>query len=382
MKTSPRSKVQPPSSTAVAKSTMAVKNALRRSGSLKSKKECRLAGTLAPPVLCSVSGYPNLVSLVAFSLIEIMVTIALLSFIVLGLLAMFNQTQRAFRSSMTQVDVLEAGRAVTDMIARDMEQMVASDLPDSPSNSLRALNFFAELSPQFPQFAEPILQGLPGTVGTQPNRPQECRTNAFYDVFFLAKQNLDYMGIGYQVRPENQNGIVGTLYRFSTNRTKTSAASLSAEFRQAEGINWNGNTTPTNLSRIADGVVHFQVRAYDTNGFPFNFNTLYTNAMFRTNGYVQAFGIGSGYAGMRNSHITAPSPAMPDRYNYYFFSNAVPAFLELEVGFLEPHILDRLKGIGNGNAAAQYAYLSNHVANVHLFRRRIPIRNVDFLAYQ
>ena len=37
----------------------------------------------------------------AFSLIEIMITSALLSFIVLGLLAMFNQTQRAFRSGMT-----------------------------------------------------------------------------------------------------------------------------------------------------------------------------------------------------------------------------------------------------------------------------------------
>jgi hypothetical protein len=85
---------------------------------------------------------------------------------------------------------------------------------------------------------------------------------------------------------------------------------------------------------------------------------------------------------MRNSRITVPYASVPDRYNYYFFSNAVPAYLELEVGFLEPHLLDRLKGIGNANPAAQYAYLSNHVANVHLFRRRIPIRNVDFLAYQ
>src|SRR5437899_453189 len=33
-----------------------------------------------------------------FSLIEIMVTVGLLSFIILGLLVMFNQTQRAFRT--------------------------------------------------------------------------------------------------------------------------------------------------------------------------------------------------------------------------------------------------------------------------------------------
>src|SRR2546427_12839187 len=56
----------------------------------------------------------------AFSLIEIMVTVALLSFIVLGLLAMFTQTQRAFTSGMTQTDVMQSGRAVVETIARDL----------------------------------------------------------------------------------------------------------------------------------------------------------------------------------------------------------------------------------------------------------------------
>jgi len=71
---------------------------------------------------------------------------------------------------------------------------------------------------------------------------------------------------------------------------------------------------------------------------------------------------------------------------------AVPAYLELEVGFLEPHILDRYKAIASGFVPgtpppqaiinAQRNYLSNHVAQVHLFRQRIPVRNVDFAAYQ
>src|SRR5947207_12610645 len=52
-----------------------------------------------------------------FSLIEIMVTVSLLTFIILGLLLMFNQTQRAFRTGMTQTDVLEAGRATMDMLS-------------------------------------------------------------------------------------------------------------------------------------------------------------------------------------------------------------------------------------------------------------------------
>src|SRR5438552_855059 len=62
-------------------------------------------------------------ALSAFSLIEILITVGLLSFIILGLLLMFNQVQRAFRSSTTQADILEAGRAVADMLARELEEM-------------------------------------------------------------------------------------------------------------------------------------------------------------------------------------------------------------------------------------------------------------------
>src|SRR6185436_10353272 len=65
----------------------------------------------------------HLASLRAFSLIEIMVVVVLLSVIILGLMAMFNQTQRAFKLGMNQTDVLEAGRVGTDLIVREMEQL-------------------------------------------------------------------------------------------------------------------------------------------------------------------------------------------------------------------------------------------------------------------
>jgi hypothetical protein len=58
----------------------------------------------------------------------------------------------------------------------------------------------------------------------------------------------------------------------------------------------------------------------------------------------------------------------------------VPAYIELELGILEPRALERFRGLGVGQP--QYEYLSNRVAQVHLFRQRIPIRNVDFAAYQ
>src|SRR5436190_15569231 len=63
----------------------------------------------------------------AFSLVEILVAVGLLAFIIVGLLAMFYQTQRAFRSSATQTDVLEAGRAVMQMIRQDLMDVHATD---------------------------------------------------------------------------------------------------------------------------------------------------------------------------------------------------------------------------------------------------------------
>jgi type II secretory pathway component PulJ len=44
----------------------------------------------------------------------VLVVVSLLSLIVLALMAVFNSTQRAFRASITQTDVLEGGRATMD----------------------------------------------------------------------------------------------------------------------------------------------------------------------------------------------------------------------------------------------------------------------------
>ena len=55
----------------------------------------------------------------AFSLVELMVVMTLLSLIVLALMQVFSATQRAFRASVTQTDVLEGGRAVTSLIGAD-----------------------------------------------------------------------------------------------------------------------------------------------------------------------------------------------------------------------------------------------------------------------
>src|SRR5207245_714715 len=118
----------------------------------------------------------------------------------------------------------------------------------------------------------------------------------------------------------------------------------------------------SNFSRIADGVVHLRLRVFATNGVPITNN----------------FGLGAffvpsqtqGTAPVRNSYWNVPIPGVPYDGDCYFVSNALPAYLELELGILEPAVVDRYRSL-YPNSGAQLKYLSNHVAQVHIFRQRI-----------
>jgi hypothetical protein len=314
----------------------------------------------------------------AFTLIEILVSISLLSFIVIGLFAMFNQTQRAFRLGMTQSDILEAGRAVTEMIPRELEQT-------TPSHR-NAVNFMVtNLN------SAPLLQSLPGTTLRRNNLLQDC--------FILQRQNQTWIGIGYCVRTNDSTGRLwlpevspgqlgaGTLYRF----TATLPAVISAPGFANNGLPQDpsqlfvaflSNSVPGSLAsqaisnRICDGVVHFRLRAFATNGFPLFNDTFHTNACFRTNSLTPG-------SSVVQQTLAVPSLAYPDNWSGLFFANdAVPAAVEMELGLLEQRAWERYNSIGA--AAARLAYLQREdiSSRVHLFRQRIPIRNVDPLPYQ
>ncbi|MBE0540348.1 MAG: prepilin-type N-terminal cleavage/methylation domain-containing protein [Verrucomicrobia bacterium] len=269
----------------------------------------------------------------AFSLIELLVVVALLSIIILGLLLMFNQTQKAFRTGMAQVDVLESGRAATEMLSRELLQM-------TPAYSSNGVNFYVGL-PKLASYS-PLSQPLPGST-----TPAEARTNLLEEMFFLTRYNRTWAGIGYLVTPPDEG--VATLYRFyGTNLFGQDPATLYGAYL---------NASLTNMSRIIDGVVHFKVRAFDTNGVWID-RTLNLNITI-TNG--------------------TPAYDFGEVRDLRFYSNAVPAFVEFELGILEQRTLERAKSIP---AAARRAYLEKQAGRVHLFRMRVPIRNVDPTAYQ
>ena len=293
----------------------------------------------------------------AFSLIEILMTVALLSVIILGLVAMFDQTRRAFTSSMTQVDVLEGGRAATALIASDLEQL-------TPAFNPNVENFYMQISPAVYSYS-PV-----GITTTQTlNDPAEQRTNYLQQLYFITRYNQQWNIIGYRVDSSGEANGIGTLYRYSLNNIP-----VNGTIPPPSIINANSNlmsvtndfTTsgvPTNnFTRVIDGVVDFRVRALDANG----------NLIA---GQTNAFGI-TAYTNTLNGEF----------YFYRFMSNAVPAYVEVEVGILETRTLQRYNSMTNISGGARNAvalgFLTNHAGQVHMFRQRVPVRAVDPTAYR
>jgi len=306
-----------------------------------------------------------------FTLIEVLVSITLLSVMILGLVAMFDQTRKAFTSSFTQVDVLESGRNAADIIARDFEQMAAI------GGNYTNINFYAA--------PRQLLLGLGSNLLQQQlNDPAEYRTNLFYETIFLTRNNSTYKdldAVGYRMNQEAYTNGVGSLYRFS-NPTNNPIQSTTSPYvttnnsaRLQVGILENVTTNDVRMSKLIDGVVHFRIRAFDINGTPWG--------EYLTNGYYRAYPTfgGTNYS-VSTTNLAPWAPNPPEEMVYYFQSNAIPAYVEIELGVLEDRALKRFNAISSGSPGAGLTYLTNHAGLVHVFRQRITIKSAANATFQ
>jgi prepilin-type N-terminal cleavage/methylation domain-containing protein len=284
----------------------------------------------------------------AFTLVEILVTVALLAVIILGLVAMFNQTRRAFTSSLAQVDVLESGRGAADMIARDMEQMTPAYYTNVPNFYVITSSYYAQTS---------------GLLLDQLANPTDVWTNIAQEVVFLTPappSNGQWTAVGYRLQTTDEQNSIGSLYRFSasglniTNIGTNTFANQMAQYPSSYFFTANPLSTAGSFNRIIDGVTYFRILAYKTNGI------LITN----------------GNSSLYKTISVKPGAYPQYDYQYVFYSNAVPAYVEVELGVLETQALEKYRSFGPGTPAAS-TYLTTHPGVVHIFRQRIPIRDVD-----
>jgi hypothetical protein len=288
-----------------------------------------------------------------------MLVVALLSLIVIALMGVFSSTQRAFRASITQTDVLEGGRAAMDLMTGDMREMSPSFGNSNVlvsayySNTNAPVNFFAGNNFNY----TPLMQPL---VASSSNR-----VNVLQTFFVLSKQNLSWTGTGYAVDPASTTYLY-PLYRFSmqTNAALTSAKDVFNIFLSSIAA---GSYTNSGWSHLQDGVVGLTVRAFDNNG------------VWLTNGYTFGQSVT-----LKNALFL---PTTFDETGFYMFSNALPASVEIEMATLEDRTLQRAESLPNNLPSPppndrRTLYLQGQAGQVHLFRQRVTIPNVDPAAYQ
>jgi len=313
-------------------------------------------------------------------MVELLVAMSLLSLIVLALMAVFTSTQRAFRAGVTQTDILEGGRAAMDLISRDLSTMTPSDASSNVIYNNGAVdiywatngvNFF--VGTNFFEYY-PLWQKLPGATG---NAQRENELEYF---FVLGRENTKWTGAGYIVNAgASSPQPLYPLYRFyqetniSYNPSVLYTNFLSAVYYAQSYNIW------TNLSHVMDGVVHLRVRAYDPQGY------LITN--------TERFSYSSvaGWTTNFNCNVECV-PSLPGgEAGMTFLSNAVPAAVELELGVLEDHALQRANSLGIPNSGdypasslngPQWQFLQNQSGHVYVFHQRVTIPSLDSSAYQ
>ena len=296
----------------------------------------------------------------AFSMVELLVVMTLLSLIVLALMAVFNSTQQAFRAGVTQTDVLEGSRAAVDLITTDLRTMAPSDSSSNWNNG--AVNYFT-LDNNYlaipSLYYQPLQQSLPGSPAQ--------RANVLNYFFFLGRENTKWTGVGYVVNANNSSPLY-PLYRFyaETNLAVSPYALFTAFTNAIYYAQW------TNLNHVLDGVVHLTVRPFDPAGYRM------TNTAFCAQ-YISA-GNANNVTNYHDNVWFTPFPTWGE-VGCYFFSNAVPAAVELQLGVLEDRTLARAESLPF-QSAAQSNYLAQQSGSLHLFRQRVTIPNVDPAAYQ
>jgi hypothetical protein len=259
----------------------------------------------------------------AFSLVEILVAVSLLAVIMVGLLAMFYQTQRAFKLGTTQVDVIETGRATMQILVDELKQVVPTPYSNAPS--LYTLTRYQSL-------AQPRAFG------------DEDHANFLREIFFFTRENDRWRATGYFIDATNTQGGAGVLHRFS--ETLPDSLARGKAFRALFDDFMTADRT--SAPRLADRVIHLNLTAYNTNGV-----RVWTN---------------NKDANLQEGQVAFWT--LDD-------TNALPAYLELELGVVEPKVYERFRARSASDETAAMQYLSQHVDQVHLFRQRIPIRTVQ-----
>ncbi|MBL67799.1 MAG: hypothetical protein CMO74_05005 [Verrucomicrobiales bacterium] len=311
-----------------------------------------------------------------FTLVELMAAIFISILVIGALYQVFSRVQEMFRVGHNQTKVLERGRAIMDMIVRDLETMCAADLGPSYEN-LHARDFGVEFWQEGTPYSEGNVvfsqsdrtyhvclknhrvAGAPNGPGTpfwRALKPEEFRTLLPYqheylpseqlysgDFFFLG-HDRDWHAYGYGLYapegPRVPNQVAGSLYRF---HSVLAGAEVVPDLLRSHNTRLGG----MQYNKVADGVVHLRLRA-----------------------------------------ISAMDPGRAPWHEPIFKGAHVPLYVEVEFGLLEDTVVMDLEAKAEDFAPmdpkrfpAMMEILEANLDKVHLFRQLVPIRNSRYFGF-
>ncbi len=285
--------------------------------------------------------------LAALTILEMLVSTAMLAFIVLGLTAMLITTQKAFKSGIKQNTVSDAGHSVLDMMASDLLLM-----GDAANTNTHGAGNPYQYNPNFNFY-----WSIPVTGITNYLNGVAIRTNELDTVFILQHTNTTWIGVGYAV--SNVPGVdAGTLYRYETNWTALAPVFTNDLFSAFLRSLATSSFTSNYWHKVADGVIDLRVTPYDQNGNENEYN--YTS-------YASL-----GRLGPQSGSYSA-YPIYPWIESTNSYTNTLPYAVELELAILEPATLSQARAFAAIPTALTTFLSSNAAPNMEVFRQRITI---------
>ena len=312
-----------------------------------------------------------------FTLLELMAAIFISILIIGALYAIFDRVQKAFRVGYNQTRVLERGRAIMDVIVRDLELMHAAINDDNgalllgPSfENLSARDFGvttwlagAKYRPNdvvFHKASREYFINLASHVATADTAPNPGKGNPWKRVppenyrigiesgayegsvftsgdFLFLGRDRNWHAYGYGLYSPNgakfPNQLVGSLYRFHK----------PGDIMQVDQVIRNHNLLANgkDYQKIADGIVHLRLRAISPED---DGRALWHEPIFR------------------GAHV--------------------PLFVEVEFGLLEDGLVREMETqaeqqlLGSDKRVmAKYNVMKENLNRIHMFRQIVPIRN-------
>ena len=286
----------------------------------------------------------------AVTVIELMVSVTLISFIILALYQMFATTQEQMRRALRQVDTLESGRAVTGMIQRDLGLLTAPEVLGQTdpsfywSTNWSANGWWTNSSvggnPDWGDFvgSGKSTWGLTVTSAVDVNIAFTNQFDRFFvSTYDVSLQLTNFGGVGYHVGQQGNawyppvDGL-GTLYRYSYHDSVFNSAIWNT-FRASDASNY--------MARVIDNVGHFKVSPYPAD---------------RGGQYLPG--------GFNNDVSTMPI--------FSFTNSSVPSLVEVELGYVDEETAELARQLGD--AASTRSFLSARPEKMTLFRFLVPVR--------